>query len=917
MPHSRNQSKDRQNDGDNATQGSRSHSDSGSASSYASRRYQGNRRNFSRKGRGDGWNSSGGGRSYGYYSSYSGNRGYKRTQMNYEKDGKRPKLEVGNRLKEIDIGVTEFIGDHEGFSGVIKERYADFHVHEISVDNEIAKLIDQSIPPAPEELANMDDLKKNIPASAWNQLEQLMEADSNISSVEINVTNIDKEQRRAIHTVAKKIQNVISQTVDQEDQKIIVITKSDKKSASGHRFRSDQMIDWARRGGSYCHFMLHKVNMDTMDALNQMAMYLGLKVNTFNYAGTKDRRARTTQWVSLKKINPVNILQAGKAIRGAYVGNFKFCEEPQRLGLLSGNRFRIALRNVTGSDEQIEKAMTSLRDNGFINYYGLQRFGTVAAIPTHEIGKALLQRNWDKAVELILKPRAGEQQRELINAREIFEKTKDPQAAYDKIRRPDQIEAKLLQGLCSCGINNPQGALDWIPRYTRLIYIHAYQSFVWNEIVSRRIREFGRKPIVGDLVYENSNFKEGIESLEFPHVENGEESGQSCQEIQTENNDEGTETTKTDKENRKADLPDESVDELNKDHEMVHKVKEDETATINPGDVSECTKTKEQNEEVVVSKDSSLDSMADDGGSKDEVKPIEACKKSAQDDISLEVEKETMNPLPAVKVLTEKDLPNYTLADVVIPQPGYAVTYPTYAKEWVDEMLAKDGLTTDLRQKNKKYTLRGAYRKILEIPSNLSWHTMRYVSKYDDLILSDVDEMRKLTPPKDQPDGKYKALIVEMSLKPSTYATMALREILKCDTSPQTQAAQSAAHEAQEDEGRKVEDEKKEDTEGTKETEKDAEESKENIKDLHDNPDLKKIVVEKEVDEVKGIVNEKTEVNTKVENSETVENVKIVEDDGRTDKTIVKTEETMSEGGSKQETNEVQEGIEVVDNIKD
>ncbi len=56
------------------------------------------------------------------------------------------------------------------------------------------------------------------------------------------------------------------------------------------------------------------------------------------------------------------------------------CNGPS--GALSGNRFEIVLRNIEPADaDQVSAAAIALRNSGFLNYYGLQRFGSGA--PTH------------------------------------------------------------------------------------------------------------------------------------------------------------------------------------------------------------------------------------------------------------------------------------------------------------------------------------------------------------------------------------------------------------------------------------------------------------------------------------------------------------------------------------------------------
>eukprot|EP00061_Rhincodon_typus_P013322 g39631.t1 len=54
-------------------------------------------------------------------------------------------------LVEQDVGITKFVSTHQGFSGILKERYSDFVVHEINKDGKIVVLDDLSVPANNEE----------------------------------------------------------------------------------------------------------------------------------------------------------------------------------------------------------------------------------------------------------------------------------------------------------------------------------------------------------------------------------------------------------------------------------------------------------------------------------------------------------------------------------------------------------------------------------------------------------------------------------------------------------------------------------------------------------------------------------------------------------------------------------------------
>lgn len=72
-----------------------------------------------------------------------------------------------------------------------------------------------------------------------------------------------------------------------------------------------------------------------------------------------------------------------------------------KLKCYSISRFRIALRQISASEVDINEAVENFKEKGFINYYGHQRFGNHASVPTHQIGLFLVQSNFKKVAQIL------------------------------------------------------------------------------------------------------------------------------------------------------------------------------------------------------------------------------------------------------------------------------------------------------------------------------------------------------------------------------------------------------------------------------------------------------------------------------------------------------------------------------------
>ncbi len=686
---------------------------------------------------------------------------------------------------ERRVGISEYVSSHDGFAAVVKARYSDFLVHEVDLNGNVARLdkletaddeakaknssdipsgdennsrkrkheesatvvtadiaetVDSSSKKDSDDTSNntavnvnwesfTDSLCKIVGAvvgkeaiAFLQQKEDDMSESDNAEQFYTLPAIADKQVRRSVHQLMKSPEYSSLVRANNHDGRIRVWHRSffnkmpkdtfvsgnnNQGKARGNNNNKHKRSKWPTDRPDFLRFVLYKENIDTSTAAKDVTRFARLNPKRgISYAGMKDKRGVTAQFCSAYRVEKDVLLGINKrdgagggnsSTKGSCIiriGNLTYSTEEVKLGMLSGNRFDIVLRNInTGDDtrdivqQKLEAAGEAFKQCGFINYFGMQRFGK--SCDTHQVGLQLLKGDFEGAIDIIMREKGDGEPPRVLEARKTWAKRFDGINVKEDESRASDAEAKCAREVEKCCsrfmiceksivsslARKPRDykrAFTSISKHMRSMFLHAYQSFIWNKVASYRIKTGGREVREGDLV---------------------------------------------------------------------------------------------------LIEDTSLDK---NGGGTSGLKG------------------------KRVKVVDEADIKEqkFTIEDVVLPVVGTKVDFPTGSSyEFLLELLEEDGISKDAfkRVGDKEISLCGDYRKLICTPKDVTFAVKVYHDPLQPLLNTDLMELSRSTckveetKTEDEPATLF-GMVVGFTLPPSSYATIALRELTKRPTSSEYQS---------------------------------------------------------------------------------------------------------------------------------
>lgn len=232
--------------------------------------------------------------------------------------------------------------------------------------------------------------------------------------------------------------------------------------------------------GYYPLYRVESRFIDTFHMAERLSRALGSRLS---FGGLKDKRSVSTQFVTpttLRSRRPVEIVDENFTAR--IVG---YLPSPITRANVVGNKFEIVLRDCCSDVEtRIEDTIRTAEANSLPNYYGLQRFG-VGGVGTHKIGRAIVAGKFEEAALMLAAggSRTGSLPSPLSEAME--------KERYDEMARllpPGRdVERRVLRVL-ERRKRDWIGALRAVPIRLRRLYVHAFQSYLFNRSLSTALK---------------------------------------------------------------------------------------------------------------------------------------------------------------------------------------------------------------------------------------------------------------------------------------------------------------------------------------------------------------------------------------------------------------------------------------------
>jgi tRNA pseudouridine13 synthase len=233
--------------------------------------------------------------------------------------------------------------------------------------------------------------------------------------------------------------------------------------------------------GPFAIYRVRKRGVTTLSVQAQMARALRVVQSDVVFPALKDKGAVAVQHATVRGTGPARL--TGDGFEAEFLGR---SARPLTPGDIVANRFSIVLRDLPPEEAaHIEERLAQVARFGLPNYFGQQRFGSLACSQGEDhIGRRILQRDAEGALRAYLaQPFVGDP----APVREFKALARDRwgdwDALFEAAPRPSNFRSVLTY--LRDHPSEYRKALNLITRRLLSIYLSAYQSLLWNRVAGR------------------------------------------------------------------------------------------------------------------------------------------------------------------------------------------------------------------------------------------------------------------------------------------------------------------------------------------------------------------------------------------------------------------------------------------------